>query len=148
VLGSCLQITASLQWRSQLIEVKTLRQWVTQIAIEVRPAVLEHRQVLANLSKIVEVDSGKAEAFPLRAVGYHCSPGVHHHAVAITCSCLMVASTLCWCHHIALGFNGTGPQQHLRMRCVFTPVYVLSTGEVTGNRHYNPCDHSDNCLGK
>lgn len=71
---------------------------------------LEHRQVLAQLSQVTEVDSGQAEAWSLRAAGHHGSPGVHHHAVAITCSLLMVAPTLCCCHYIALGFNGTGPQ--------------------------------------
>ena len=91
------------------------RQWAAQIAVEVMPAVLEHRQLFAQLLQIVEINSGKAKAWSFRAAGHHCSPGIYHHAVAITCSLLMVASTLCCCHHIALGFNGTGPQQHLGM---------------------------------
>lgn len=95
---------------------------MAQTAIEVRPAVLEHGQVLAQLPQVTEVDPGKAEAWSFRAAGHHRSPGIHHHAVAIACSLLMVASTLCCRHHVALGFNGTGPQQYLGVggRCVFT----------------------------
>lgn len=101
---------------SQQSEV--LRQWVTQIAIEIRPAVLEHGQMLAQLAQVTEVNPGKAEAWSLRAAGHHCSPGIHHHAVAITRSLLVVASTLCCSYYIALGLNGTGPQQHLGRRSV------------------------------
>lgn len=120
--GSCQQVTATPAHNGGLNSQKSkvLRQWVTQIAIEIRPAVLEYRQVLAQLSQIIEVNSGKAEAWSLRAAGHHCSPGIHHHAVAITCSLLMVASILCCCHYIALGFNGSCPQQYLGMRYVFT----------------------------
>lgn len=122
VLGACLQVTviSPHSWHVFVCfnqqKLKVLRQWLTQIAIEVRSAMLEHRQVLALLLQKVEINSGKAEAWSLRAARHHCTPGVHHHAVAITCSCLVVSSTLCCCYHIALRFNGTGPQQHLRMR--------------------------------
>lgn len=34
---------------SPFMKVKGLRLWATQIAIEVRPAMLEHRQMLAQL---------------------------------------------------------------------------------------------------
>lgn len=115
--GSCLQVTTPPAHNGGLSgqKSKVLRQWVTQIAVEVRPAVLEHRQLFAQLLQIVEVNSGKAKAWSFRAAGHHCSPGIYHHAMAITCSLLMVASTLCCRHYVALGFNGTGPQQHLGM---------------------------------
>lgn len=77
---------------------------------------LEHRQVLAQLSQVTKVDSGKAEAWSLGAAGHHRSPGIHHHAVAVTRPLLVMASTLSCCHDVALGFNGTGPQQHLGRR--------------------------------
>ena len=117
VPGSCLQVTATPAHNGGLNgqKSKVLRQWVTQMAIEFRPTVLEHRQVLAQPSQIIEVNSGKAEAWSFRAAGHHCSPGIYHHAMAITCSLLMVASTLCCRHYVALAFNGTGPQQHLGM---------------------------------
>lgn len=87
-----------------------LRWWVTQTAIEVRSVVLGYRQVLAQLLKVTEVNPGEAEAWSLRASCHHSAPGVYHHAVAITGSLIMVASTLCCCHYIALGFDGPGPQ--------------------------------------
>ena len=115
--GSCLQVTTPPAHNGGLSgqKSKVLRQWVTQIAVEVRPAVLEHRQLFAQLLQIVEVNSGKAKAWSFRAAGHHRSPGIYHHAVAITGSLLMVAATLCCRHYVALGFNGTGPQQHLGM---------------------------------
>lgn len=100
---------------------------------------LEHRQVLAQLSKVTEVDPGKAEAWSFRAAGHHCSPGVHHHAVAVTCSLLVVASTLCRCHYVALGFDGTGPQQHLGGRGrALTYVRGASSGELIGDGRSRP----------
>lgn len=86
---------------------------MAQTAIEVRPAVLGHGQVLAQPPQVSEVDAGKAEAWSFGAAGHHCSPGIHHHAVAVACSLLVVASTLGCRHHVALGFDGTGPQQYL-----------------------------------
>ena len=100
-------------------------QWATQVAVEVRPAVLEHRQLLAQLAQVTEVNSGKAEARSLRAAGHHRSPGVYHHAVTVARSLLVMASALSCCHDIALGFDGTGPQQHLGRR-------VAAGGEAPG----------------
>lgn len=109
---------------------------MTQTAVDVRPAVLEHRQVLAQLSQVTEVNSGKAEAWSLRAASHHCPPGVHHHAVPITCSLLVVASTLGCCYHVALGFDGTGPQQHLGVRrFVSAPTHATARRKVAGSGH-------------
>lgn len=136
MLGSCLQVTAAslTAVRAHLCvsqpqhKLKGLRQR-TQAAVQVRSTVLEHRQVLAHLLQKVEVDSGKAEAWSLRAAGHHCTPGVYHHAVAVACSCLMVASALCCRYYVTLRVNGTGPQQHLRTRSVCTPVPQQGTGK-------------------
>lgn len=145
MLGSCLQVTVAslhscvcLYVSQPQQKLQGLRERLTQIAIQVRSAMLEHRQVLAHLSQKVEINSGKAEAWSLGAAGHHCTPGVHHHAVAITCSCLMVASTLCCRYYIALRFNGTGPQQHLRRRSVFTQAHTAINRQVTRSGHSRP----------
>lgn len=54
MLVSCLQVTVASppSWLCLCLnqqKLKALREWMTQTAIEVRSAVLEHRQVLAHL---------------------------------------------------------------------------------------------------
>lgn len=71
VLGSCLQVTVASphSWHVSVClnqqKLKALREWMTQTAIEVRSAMLEHRQVLAHLLQKVEINSSKAEAWSL-----------------------------------------------------------------------------------